>query len=227
MERINETILFRTGVYFMSSRSSARGTALRVVPVPRFGAAQSFSNPDWTLFQSSARHGEPRRRFDRQPGPPVIGLSSAPVLERAAAAAEHRQFGALPWRVGRKGKVEVLLVTSRRRGRWIIPKGWPIKGRTPAQTAAREAFEEAGVVEQTSTRPIGGYNYMKMQDDGSVEKCHVTLFGLQVRGTLVNWPERKQRKRCWRRLDAAVRMIDEPELARLVDALGFDTAALA
>ncbi|MEN9850080.1 MAG: hypothetical protein RL128_243, partial [Pseudomonadota bacterium] len=54
------------------------------------------------------------------------------------------QYGALCWRMHR-GKVEVLLITSRDTGRWVIPKGWPIDGLAPAQTAAREAWEEAGV----------------------------------------------------------------------------------
>jgi ADP-ribose pyrophosphatase YjhB (NUDIX family) len=40
----------------------------------------------------------------------------------------------------------VLLVTSRETGRWIIPKGGPIKGFKPAKTAAREAYEDAGAL---------------------------------------------------------------------------------
>jgi len=54
------------------------------------------------------------------------------------------QYGAVCWRLHR-GRVEVLLVTSRDTGRWIIPKGWPIDGLSPAGTAQREAWEEAGV----------------------------------------------------------------------------------
>ncbi|MFC6583776.1 NUDIX hydrolase [Sulfitobacter aestuariivivens] len=51
------------------------------------------------------------------------------------------QFAALCYRV-KKGKVQVLLVTSRGTKRWIVPKGWPMDGKTPAQSAALEAWEE-------------------------------------------------------------------------------------
>ena len=54
-----------------------------------------------------------------------------------------RQFGALPWRIGDGGMREVMLLTSRDTGRWVIPKAWPMKGRKPAEAASREAYEEA------------------------------------------------------------------------------------
>ena len=57
-----------------------------------------------------------------------------------------RQFAALPWRIGDGGTREVMLVTSRETGRWVIPKGWPMKGRKPAEVASQEAYEEAGLV---------------------------------------------------------------------------------
>ena len=52
-----------------------------------------------------------------------------------------------------------MLVTSRGRQRWIIPKGWPHKGRAPHRSAAREAFEEAGVVGKVRRRPVGTFSY--------------------------------------------------------------------
>ena len=130
-----------------------------------------------------------------------------------------QQYGALPWRVGRRGALEVILITSRTRGRWILPKGWLAKGRTPAQSAAREAFEEAGVVGKPDPTPIGSYRYMKRRADGTVEPCDVTLFSLQVQGTLLNWPERYQRRRCRRPIHEAADLLAEPELARLLRSL--------
>ena len=53
------------------------------------------------------------------------------------------QFAALPWRRRADAGIEVLLITSRETRRWVIPKGWPIKGKSSAKSAAREAFEEA------------------------------------------------------------------------------------
>jgi ADP-ribose pyrophosphatase YjhB (NUDIX family) len=55
------------------------------------------------------------------------------------------QYGALPYRFTADAAREIHLVTTRQTRRWIIPKGWPIKGLRPAKSAAREAFEEAGV----------------------------------------------------------------------------------
>lgn len=129
-----------------------------------------------------------------------------------------QQYGALPWRMGRDGEMEVLLITSRRRRRWIVPKGWLVRGRSPAQSAAREAFEEAGVIGRAYPTPIGDYVYAKFGEEGSSEPCRVTLYSLHVQGTLINWKERDQRDRRWCLAAEAPEMIGEPGLAQLVDA---------
>ena len=65
-------------------------------------------------------------------------------------------FGALPWRIGARGTREVMLLTSRETHRWVIPKGWPMKGRKPAEVASQEAYEEAGLVGRVvGKRPLG------------------------------------------------------------------------
>ena len=79
-----------------------------------------------------------------------------------------QQVAALPFvpvTVSAAGKIiesfEVLLITSRKQGHWLLPKGWP-KGKTSfAENAAREAHEEAGVTGQVQSDPIGDYTYMK------------------------------------------------------------------
>ncbi|MEJ2016863.1 MAG: NUDIX domain-containing protein, partial [Maritimibacter sp.] len=70
------------------------------------------------------------------------------------------QFGALPWRL-KAGKVQILLITSRGSGRWIIPKGWPMHGQTPSEAAATEAYEEAGIEGKLSPMVLGFYGYRK------------------------------------------------------------------
>jgi 8-oxo-dGTP pyrophosphatase MutT (NUDIX family) len=129
-----------------------------------------------------------------------------------------RQYAAVPWRM-RSGFLEVMLVTSRRRGRWIVPKGWRVKGRSPSESAEREALEEAGVIGHVGTEPIGSYHYSWPGEDGSRELRHVTVFGLHVLGTLVDWPEKGQRKRMWWPLDAACEAVAEPGLAELLRSL--------
>jgi 8-oxo-dGTP pyrophosphatase MutT (NUDIX family) len=68
------------------------------------------------------------------------------------------QFAALPWRIGEGGRREVMLLTSRETHRWIIPKGWPMKGRKPGDVASQEAYEEAGLIGHiVGKRPIGSF----------------------------------------------------------------------
>lgn len=133
-----------------------------------------------------------------------------------------QQYGALPWRHGRNGEVEVMLITTRRTGRWILPRGWPVKGKTPAQTATQEAFEEAGVIGGVDPRPLGEYQYVKTLPDGSRQECLVTLFSLHVRGTLVQWPERNERKRRWHDLAQASKVAADHQLAELLATLQWD-----
>lgn len=130
-----------------------------------------------------------------------------------------QQYGAIPWREDRNGRTRVLLVTSRERGRWIVPKGWPVEDRTPWRSAAREAFEEAGVIGEVRPQPLASYHYVKAGRDGPPQHRHVTLFALRVRGTLTNWPERGQRKRRWFDLDEAADIVDDRELAEAIRAL--------
>ena len=129
------------------------------------------------------------------------------------------QYGALCWRLHR-GKVEVLLVTSRDTGRWIIPKGWPISGLTPADTAAREAWEEAGV--QGAVEPsgdLGAYGYAKVMTPTQAIPCSVQVYGLRVAALKDKFPERKQRRRKWFGVEKAARKVAEPELRALLLAL--------
>lgn len=132
------------------------------------------------------------------------------------------QFGALPYRL-RDGKVEILLITSRGTGRWIIPKGWPMDGETPAGAAATEAYEEAGVEGKLSHQVIGFYAYNKMHD-GEKLPCVVAIFPLKVKKILNTYPEKTQRRRKWFSQKKAAQMISEPELRPLIK--GFDPKAL-
>jgi len=72
------------------------------------------------------------------------------------------QFAALPCRVGEDGSCQVMLLTSRETQRWVIPKGWPMKDRKPSEVAAREVFEEAGLIGRViGKKPIGIFAYEK------------------------------------------------------------------
>lgn len=147
---------------------------------------------------------------------PTNRLKQQPIRLPAADKRELRtQFGALCYRI-RNDKVQVLLITSRRQGRWIIPKGWPTEDKTPAKSAALEAYEEAGVEGKITGDVIGIYSYIK--DLGSDEKmpCMTAVFPLEVKRLHANYPEAGQRKRKWLSRKKAATMIDEPELRQIV-----------
>ena len=138
------------------------------------------------------------------------------IAETPDTGAECRtQYGALCWRLHR-GKVEVLLVTSRDTGRWIIPKGWPISGLTPADTAAREAWEEAGVQGELQGGDLGAYGYATVLDPKRSVPCSVQVFGLRVARLKDKFPERKERRRKWFGVEKAARKVAEPELRALL-----------
>ena len=130
------------------------------------------------------------------------------------------QYGALPYRITEAGTLEVLLITSRGRRRWIIPKGWPIKGLKPAKSAAREAYEEAGVRGTVSAKPIGRFVYDKILDeDGRAMPCEVVVFGLKVKRQLKSWPEAGERELRWLVPADAEALTDEDGLRPLIVAL--------
>lgn len=117
------------------------------------------------------------------------------------------------------GSGQVLLVTSRGTGRWVIPKGWPMAGRSLAGAAAQEAWEEGGVSGRIHETELGRFAYEKDQDEGFSVPVEVRVFLLEVRSQTNNFPETRQRRRRWfDPLDAA-RMVAEPGLKRLLKAL--------
>lgn len=128
---------------------------------------------------------------------------------------EAKQVAALPVRKGPGGDLEVLLVTSRQTGRWVIPKGWPSKRLKDKDAAAREAREEAGVLGKVKSRPIGVYRYRKIEPEGA-RLLDVTVFLLKVEREKVRWPEKDQRRRTWFPIKTAARRVREPSLQRLI-----------
>lgn len=143
-----------------------------------------------------------------------------------AEQAPRSQYGAICWRMHR-GTVEVLLITSRDTGRWVIPKGWPIAGLDPAASAAREAWEEAGVKGQTSPEALGLYCYDKILAPEAALPCAVAVFPLRVEELAAKFPERKERRRKWFGAAKAARKVAEPELRALFESLAANPALLA
>ena len=125
------------------------------------------------------------------------------------------QTAALCWRPGVTGP-EVLLVKTMRRGHWIIPKGWPMKNKSLAEAAAIEAWEEAGVTGQIGTDPIGKFTYTKIKKSGLPVQCTPQVYPLKVTQTHDDYPEAKQRTRCWFSLHDATNAVHNRELKALL-----------
>jgi uncharacterized protein len=122
------------------------------------------------------------------------------------------QYAALPYRVDEEGKLEILLITSRERRRWVIPKGNPIPSLLNYETAAREAFEEAGVEGGIATEPIGSFRYLKRRRSGGEVPALVTVYPMLVTRQARRWPERGQRTLRWFAPEEAAEAVEEPEL---------------
>jgi len=130
------------------------------------------------------------------------------------------QFAALCFRMV-AGKPQILLITSRRTKRWIVPKGWPVAGMTPADTAAQEAWEEAGVRGEVYDQCLGVFSYAKVMDENRAPlPCLTMVYPLAVSATAAQYPEVDQRRRKWFTPKKAATKVLEPELAHILS--GFD-----
>ncbi len=121
----------------------------------------------------------------------------------------YRQSAVLPYRTDR-GRLEILLVTSRRRKRWVVPKGVREPDLSSAESAAKEALEEAGIEGHVGSQPLGTYTYEKW---GGV--CTVEIFPMEVHTSYEVWPE-SYRDRLWLSPEEAAERVNEPELKAII-----------
>ena len=136
------------------------------------------------------------------------------------ADSTSQQFAALPWRQAQG--FEILLITSRETRRWVIPKGWPMAGHAAAESAAQEAYEEAGIRGRVATPAIGHYGYTKRVRGSGKKRFRVDVFAMEVTEILDLWPEAHERTRQWLSPQEAAAHVNEPELATLIRAFAAD-----
>ena len=139
-----------------------------------------------------------------------------PLRKVARKAGKATQYAALCFRL-RKGKdLEILLVTSRGTGRWIPPKGWPMKGKTPDQAAAQEAFEEAGVKGKVYDTALGRYRYHRVPTSDRKSSGEAFIFPLKVKKLEKKFKEKGQRKIGWFSPEKAAKLVREPKLKKII-----------
>ncbi|RWM08807.1 MAG: NUDIX hydrolase [Mesorhizobium sp.] len=137
------------------------------------------------------------------------------AVRRAKKGERIRQVAAIPFRLSEGGNLEILLVTSRTTRRFIVPKGWPMKGKSGRKAAAIEAQEEAGVLGKVLKQPAGTYSYWKRMASRFV-RVDVVVYLLEVTEEMADWREAANRQRAWLPVADAALLIDEPELSTLL-----------
>lgn len=158
------------------------------------------------------------------PGEKRMVVTKKKAIRKARKGETVRQVAAVPFRLDADGGLEVMLVTSRETKRFIVPKGWPMKGKSGRKAATIEAEQEAGVVGKTLKEPAGTYSYWKRLSTRFV-RVNVVVYLLEVSEELANWQEKKKRQRAWLTPADAALLIDEPDLATLVTSLKGPTAS--
>ena len=141
-------------------------------------------------------------------------------MTRDGSSAVPLQSGALAWRLRGKKKAEILLVTGRRSGRWMIPKGWPMPGKTLADSAVQEAFEEGGIEGTVDPRPFGTFRHVKQHLLLGAIEVDIIVHLLAVTKELNDWPERYERTRKWFELEEAASRVDSAQLKKMIVQLG-------
>jgi 8-oxo-dGTP pyrophosphatase MutT (NUDIX family) len=127
------------------------------------------------------------------------------------------QYAALGLRADDHGAFEILLITSRGTGRWVIPKGSPMQGKTPLEAAMIEAYEEAGAIGRAlSNHPVGRYRHRKVMRSGLEANLRVGIFAILVDQMLEEWPERSERTVKWFSFSEAAALVAEPALAKVI-----------
>jgi len=164
------------------------------------------------------------RRFRApRPGRKLRRMAALPFSQSRAVSgllrAELTQAGALCLRTRPDGRPEVLLVRTLTTGRWVVPKGWPEEGLTLAETAAIEAWEEAGIRGIVRPAPVGSFSHVKRNRDGMSLRCRVQVFVIDVAEVADDYPEAGRRDRRWMSPRKAAATVASGELAGILLAL--------
>ncbi|MDR3609894.1 MAG: NUDIX hydrolase [Ignavibacteriaceae bacterium] len=123
------------------------------------------------------------------------------------------QSGVIPYR-RKDNRIEVLLITSIRKKKWIIPKGYVEFNLSHFESAKKEAYEEAGIYGENETIELGSFAVHK-----DIGKCYIRVYSMEVTEILEEYPDKEKRKRKWFSIEDAVQSVEIPELKQMITAL--------
>ena len=120
------------------------------------------------------------------------------------------QSGVIPYRKTKAG-FEVLLITSIKKKKWVIPKGFIEFNLSPFESAKKEAIEEAGVIGTNETIELGHF-----ENDKSIGVCHVKVFAMEVIEILEDYPDKSKRQRKWFSLQEAAANVQTKQITDMI-----------
>ena len=124
-----------------------------------------------------------------------------------------KQSGVIPYRKN-NGVLEILLITSIKKKKWIIPKGYIEFNLSPFESAKKEAFEEAGIIGSNETIELGMVELKK-----GIGVTHMKIFSMEVIKMLDDYPEKELRKRKWFSAEEASSKVTIPDIPKLITTL--------
>ena len=132
---------------------------------------------------------------------------------------DFTQSAIIPYRL-EEGKLEILLITSIRKKKWIIPKGFIEFNLSAFESAKKEAFEEAGVIGTNETIELGSFTIKKY--GGST---NIVVYSMEVEKFKDDYPEKNLRKRKWYTVEEAIETISIPEVVKMIETLAVEIKA--
>jgi len=120
------------------------------------------------------------------------------------------QSGVIPYR-RKNGELQVLLITSMKRKKWILPKGYIEFNLSPFESAKKEAYEEAGVIGANETVEVGSFRIKR-----SIGVCDIKVYSMEVIEVLDDYPDKELRKRKWFSVKDAADNISIPEVSGMI-----------
>ena len=132
---------------------------------------------------------------------------------------DFTQSAIIPYRL-EEGKLEILLITSIRKKKWIIPKGFIEFNLSAFESAKKEAFEEAGVIGTNETIELGSFTIKKYGG-----RTNIVVYSMEVEKFKDDYPEKNLRKRKWYAVEEAIETVSIPEVIKMIETLAVEIKA--